>query len=30
VAVARHLAEASFWMLKKGENYREPMSSTQG
>lgn len=30
VAVARHLAEASFWMLKKGEFYREPMSSTQG
>jgi hypothetical protein len=30
VAVARHLAEASFGMLKKGESYREPMSSTQG
>jgi hypothetical protein len=30
VAVARHLAEAAFWMLKKGESYREPMSSTQG
>jgi transposase len=29
VAVARHLAEACFWMLKKGESYREPMSSTQ-
>ena len=29
VAVARHLAEASFWMLQKGESYREPMSSTQ-
>lgn len=29
VAVARHLSEASFWMLKKGEAYREPMSSTQ-
>jgi transposase len=29
VAVARHLAEGSFWMLKKGESYREPMSSTQ-
>ncbi len=27
VAVARHLSEASFWMLKKGEPYREPMSS---
>jgi transposase len=29
VAVARHLSEAAFWMLKKGESYREPMSSTQ-
>jgi transposase len=29
VAVARHLSEASFWMLKKGEPYREPLSSTQ-
>jgi transposase len=29
VAVARHLSEASFWMLKKGQPYREPMSSTQ-
>jgi transposase len=29
VAVARHLAEASFWMLKKKEPYREPVSSTQ-
>ena len=29
VAVARHLAEASFWMLKKKEFYREPVSSTQ-
>lgn len=29
VAVARHLAEAAFWMLKKGELYREPMSSMQ-
>ena len=29
VAVGRHLSEASFWMLKKGEPYREPMSSTQ-
>jgi hypothetical protein len=28
VAVARHLSEASFWMLNKGEPYREPMSST--
>jgi transposase len=23
-AVARHLAEATYWVLKKGENYREP------
>lgn len=30
VAVARHLAEASFWMLKKGEPYREPRLPTQG
>jgi transposase len=29
VAVARHLSEASFWMLTKGEPYREPTSSTQ-
>jgi transposase len=29
VAVARHLAEASFWMLKKAEPYREPKLSTQ-
>jgi transposase len=29
VAVARHLSEASFWMLKKGEPYREPRLSTQ-
>jgi transposase len=29
VAVARHLSEASFWMLNKGQPYREPMSSTQ-
>jgi len=28
VAVARHLAEASFWMLTKGEPYRAPMTST--
>lgn len=28
VAVARHLAEASFWMLTKGEPYRPPRSST--
>jgi transposase len=35
VALARHLAEATFWVLKKGEAYREPLrrqvvSSTQG
>jgi transposase len=36
VAVARHLAEAAFWVLKKQESYREPqhkrpaLSSTQG
>ena len=29
VAVARHLAEATYWMLKKNENYREPISSTR-
>jgi transposase len=28
VAVARHLAEASFWMLTKGEPYRASMTST--
>jgi transposase len=27
-AVARHLAEATYWMLTKGEQYREPGSST--
>jgi len=26
VAVARHLAEAAYWMLKKNEPYREPTS----
>jgi transposase len=25
VAVGRHLAEAAYWVLKKGEPYREPM-----
>ena len=34
VAVARHLAEAAYWILKKGEAYREPkgceVSSTHG
>ena len=29
VAVARHLAEASYWMLKKKEPYQEPSSSTR-
>jgi len=33
-AVARHLAEAAFWVLKKGEPYREPdpgtVTSTEG
>jgi transposase len=34
-AVARHLAEATYWILKKGEPYREPrtqkkVSSTKG
>jgi transposase len=27
VAVARHLAEAAYWVLKKGEPYREPQST---
>lgn len=27
VAVARHLAEAAYWVLKKGESYREPRST---
>jgi len=26
-AVARHLAESTYWMLKKGERYREPKGS---
>ena len=35
VAVARHLAEAAYWILAKKEAYREPLrkklvSSTQG
>jgi transposase len=29
VAVARHLGEATWWMLKKGEAYREPVSSRE-
>ena len=24
-AVARYLAEATYWVLKKGEHYREPV-----
>lgn len=28
VAVARHLAEASYWILKKGEPYREPKNKS--
>jgi transposase len=27
VAVARHLAEATYWILKKGEPYREPQKN---
>ena len=30
VAVARHLAEATFWVLTKGEPYQEPRRSTRG
>jgi transposase len=30
LAVARHLAEATYWMLSKGESYREPRSSRRG
>ncbi len=29
VAVARHLAEAAFWVLKKDEPYREPASQSR-
>jgi transposase len=29
-AVARHLAESSFWILKKGEPYRDPALHRQG
>jgi transposase len=29
VAVARHLAEAAYWVLKKNGPYREPISSSQ-
>jgi hypothetical protein len=28
-AVARHLAEATYWMLSKAEPYQEPGSSTE-
>ena len=28
VAVARHLAEASWWMLSKREQYRQPHAAT--
>lgn len=30
VAVGRHLAEATYWVLKKNEPYKEPVSSKQG
>jgi transposase len=30
VAVGRHLAEATWWVLKKQEPYKEPVSSKQG
>jgi len=30
VAVARHLAESTYWVLKKKEPYREPVSTKQG
>jgi transposase len=30
VAVARHLAEAAYWVLTKQQPYREPRRSTQG
>ena len=29
-AVARHLAEATYWILKKGEPYREPRTREKG
>jgi len=28
VAVARHLAEAAYWILKKNETYKEPGRKT--
>ncbi len=30
VAIARHLAESTYWVLKKSEPYKEPVSSQQG
>lgn len=30
VAVARHLAESTYWVLKNNEPYREPVSSSKG
>lgn len=30
VAVARHLAESAYWILKKGEPYKEPVSTERG
>jgi transposase len=30
VAVARHLAEATYWILRRNELYRAPVSSSQG
>jgi transposase len=30
VAVARHLAESTYWVLKKNEPYKEPVSIKQG
>jgi len=30
VAVARHLAESAYWVLRKQEPYREPVSTEQG
>lgn len=30
VALARHLSESTFWVLKKKETYKEPVTSKQG
>ena len=30
VAIARHLAESTYWLLKKNEPYKEPVSPKQG